>query len=159
MACLVKHLSQKMRTWIKSSWNPCVPITFHCPREEGTSLKYCLNQIALWMCLPEIVLFNDWCSRDQYIVGSTIPRQVDLGSVRKLDGGLERLFGGKEHLFFRISGFGSQNPHSGLQKPGTPILKDLAHLLTSSSTRYGINVLTCRQAKHSCTWNKKQVNL
>ena len=42
----------------------------------------CLHQAGL--CLRSIFLINEWCGRAQPIVGGATPRQVVLGSERKL---------------------------------------------------------------------------
>lgn len=60
-----------------------VMANLHCqldtPRETESQLKNCLHQINLWFSF----LIGSWCRKVQPIEGSTVPRLVGLGCIRK----------------------------------------------------------------------------
>lgn len=84
-------LLYKTKTKWASIYLDTVLVDFYCQLEdtrlnweEQPSVKNCLGQNDLWLCLWGIVVIDDWCKIVYPTVGGGIPRQMVLASTRKL---------------------------------------------------------------------------
>ena len=77
-ALLVCHNGTKMSVSVVNLTQPT--------QEREPQLRNCLYWIGLCTCPWVIFSIADWCGRAQPTVGSSRPRQMGLGSIRKITG-------------------------------------------------------------------------